>query len=260
MMRVAIVDDERLARERLRRLLEAEEQAEVVAEAGDGDSAIEGIIRTTPDLVFLDVQMPGCDGFAVVEALLEKMERPPLVVFVTAYDEHAIRAFEAQALDYLVKPFDDDRFAATMDRARRRLRQENLEAATAHLRALLDGSVATPEDSGERLERFALKVRDRTRFVRAESVDWIEADGVYARLHIAKESYLIRIPMHDLERRLDPRRFVRIHRSTIVNLDRVAEVQELFRGELALLLENGTRLKLSRSRKVQLEKLLGQRL
>ena len=263
-LRVAIVDDEPLARERLRRLLEAEEDLEIVATCRDGDAAVEEIVATRPALVFLDVQMPGRDGFGVVEALLDQLEAMPLVVFVTAYDEHAVRAFEAQALDYLVKPFDDERFAATMQRARRRLRQERLDAASGQLRALLDAAApkedATAVAEGERLDRIALKVRDRTRFVRAEEVDWIEADGVYARLHLGKQSFLLRVAMHELERRLDPRRFVRIHRSTIVNLDRVREVQELFRGELELLLQDGTRLKLSRSRKAQLEKLLGQRL
>jgi two-component system LytT family response regulator len=267
-IRAAVVDDERLARERLRRLLEAEHDVELVLQCVDGQHAIEEIPVQKPALVFLDVQMPGCDGFGVLEALLKSMgEAVPLIVFVTAYDEHAVRAFEAQALDYLVKPFDDERFAATMQRARKRLRQERLDAASGQLRALLDaGPISAPDPAtasvaieDERLERIALKVRDRTRFVRAEAVDWIEADGVYARLHLGKESYLIRMAMHELERRLDPRRFVRIHRSTIVNLDRVREVQELFRGELELLLDDGTRLKLSRSRKGHLEKLLGMR-
>jgi two-component system LytT family response regulator len=269
-LRVGIVDDERLARERLHALLVDDAGVQVALTCADGDTAVEQIVRERPDLVFLDVQMPGRDGFAVVEAVLAKLgDAAPFVIFVTAYDEHAIRAFDAQAVDYLVKPFDDDRFASAMQRARKRLRQERLEAASGHLRALLDAipaasdsepATAAPESEAETLDRFALKVRDRTRFVRAETVDWIEADGVYARLHIARESYLIRIPMHDLERRLDARRFVRIHRSTIVNLDRVKEVQELFRGELALMLEDGTQLKLSRSRRAHLEKLLGQRL
>ena len=263
-LRAAIVDDEPFARQRLKGLLQASGDVEVVAVCRDGKSAVEEIVATRPELVFLDVQMPGRDGFAVLEALLEQLDPVPLIVFVTAHDEHAVRAFEAQALDYLVKPFDDERFAATMHRARRRLRQERLDAASGKLRALLDAAPPT-EDAlavaeGERLDRIALKVRDRTRFVRAEEVDWIEADRVYARLHLGKQSFLIRFAMHELERRLDPRRFVRIHRSTIVNLDRVREVQELFRGEFELLLHDGTRLKLSRSRKAQLEKLLGQRL
>jgi len=263
-IRVAIVDDERLARERLRQLLASEEDVAVVLECADGDRALTDIAAERPELVFLDVQMPGRDGFQVVEGLLATMDGAlPLIVFVTAYDEHAVRAFEAQALDYLVKPFDDDRFAATLQRARKRLRQERLDAASGQLRALLEGApepaTATVDDDGQRLDRIALKVRGRTKFVRAEAVDWVEADGVYARLHLGAESYLIRMAMHELERRLDPRRFVRIHRSTIVNLDRVREVQELFRGESELLLEDGTRLKLSRSRKAGLEKMLGMR-
>jgi two-component system LytT family response regulator len=263
-LRVAIVDDEPFARERLRRLLDSAGDVEVVAICRDGDAAVEAIVATRPALVFLDVQMAGRDGFGVVASLLGQLDTMPLIVFVTAYDEHAVRAFEAQALDYLVKPFDDERFAATMQRARRRLRQERLDAASGQLRKLLDPAApaedATAVPEGDRLDRIALKVRDRTRIVRAEEVDWIEADRVYARLHLGRQSFLIRFAMHELERRLDPRRFVRIHRSTIVNLDRVQEVQELFRGELELLLHDGTRLKLSRSRKAHLEKLLGQRL
>ena len=263
-LRVAIVDDEPFARERLRRLIESAGDAEVVAVCRDGDAAVEEIPATRPTLVFLDVQMPGRDGFDVVAALLGQLDTMPLIVFVTAYGAHAVRAFEAQALDYLVKPFDDERFAATMQRARRRLRQERLDAASGPLRKLLDSDApaeeATAVPDGDRLDRIVLKVRDRTRIVRAEEVDWIEAEHIYARVHLGKHSFHIRFAMHELERRLDPRRFVRIHRSTIVNLDRVQEVQELFRGELELLLHDGTRLKLSRSRKVQLEKLLGQRL
>jgi two-component system LytT family response regulator len=260
-IRVAIVDDERLGRERLQRLIAADSELELVAECRDGASAVEVLPRVAADLLFLDVQMPGLDGFAVLERLLARTYPMPLVVFVTAYDEHAVRAFDAKALDYLVKPFDDQRFAETLSRARRRLRQERLDAASGQMRVLVGAEphdrTASAAGTEARLERIALKVRDRTRVVRAAEVDWIEADGVYASVHIGKNAYALRIPMHELERRLDARRFMRVHRSAIVNLDRVREVQELSRKELELVLEDGTRVKLSRSRRAQLEKVLG---
>ncbi len=273
MIRVAIVDDERLARERLRRLAQAEPDLEVALVCRDGDEAVQGIVEERPELVFLDVQMPGRDGFGVVEALLERLgsESLPTVVFVTAYQEHAVRAFEAQALDYLVKPFDDERFAATLARVRRRIGQERLGAAAAQFRAVLglarggEGAADPPssacaEAPAGRLDRIVLRTGDRVRLVAAETVDWIEADGVYARLHLGEQSYLIRTAMHELEARLDGRRFARIHRSYIVNLDRVKELRELHRGEYEVVLADGTRLKLSRSRKSHLERQLGQSL
>jgi two-component system LytT family response regulator len=275
-IRVAIVDDERLARERLRRLREGQPpqpDLEVALECRDGDEAIRAIVEERPELVFLDLQMPGRDGFGVVDGLLELLgaEQLPLIVFVTAYQEHALRAFEAHALDYLVKPFDDERFAATLGRVRRRLGQERLGAAAAQLRSALGlargGDVpvdvpasASAEGAAGRLDRIVLKTGDRVRLVAAETVDWVEADGVYARLHIGAQPYLIRMAMHELERRLDPARFARIHRGAIVNLDRVRELRELHRGEFEVVMADGRRLKLSRTRKAHLERLLGQSL
>jgi two-component system, LytTR family, response regulator len=267
-IRVAIVDDERLARERLKRLAGRVPDLEVTQVCHDGESAVEAITQDPPDVVFLDVQIPGGDGFAVARALRERLQpgEMPLVVFVTAYDAHALRAFEAQALDYLVKPFDDDRFLEMLTRVRQRVRERRLGAATEQLRSLLGadpGAVTAPPALGPdtgRLDRIVVRAGERTRLIPAETVDWVEADGVYARIHAAKEQFLIRVPMHEMEARLDPRRFVRIHRSTIVNLDRVAELRELWRGEYAVVLHDGTRLKLSRSRKSQLEALLGQSL
>jgi two-component system, LytTR family, response regulator len=266
-IRVVIVDDEALARERLRRLVEAESDLVVSAMCAGGKEAVRVVTADPPDLLFLDVQMPELDGFGVMEALLLSLPvtRCPLPVFVTAYDQHAVRAFEAQAVDYLVKPFDDERFAATLDRVRRLVRQSRVEAATGKLRALLGdardtGDTAAPEKSEGMLEHIVLKTGNRSKVVRADAVDWIAADGVYARVHVDRSSYLIRTPMHTLETRLDPKRFVRIHRSTIVNIDRVKEVHEIDRGEYAVVLTDGTKLKLGRSRKAQLESLLGQSL
>ena len=273
-MRVGIVDDERLARERIRQLLEAGGDAEIVFTCHEGASAVQAVLDDRPDLLFLDVQMPGKDGFEVASKLLETLgdAEMPVVVFVTAYEEHALRAFEARALDYLVKPFDDERFTSMLERARTRVRQQKLEAAAGQLRSLLASTVqtasapeqselsATPESTNGRLDRIVLRAGERVRIVKAETVDWIEAESVYARLHIGKESWLIRMPMHELESRLDPRRFARIHRSTIVNLDRVKELREQFRGDFIVVLNDGLELKLSRSRKAHLEEMLGQSL
>ena len=273
MLRVGIVDDERLARERIRQLLAKCDDVEIAFMCHEGESAVKAVIDDRPDLLFLDVQMPGMDGFAVAASLLETLSdrAMPIVVFVTAHEDHALRAFEARAMDYLVKPFDDDRFNTMMERVRTRVRQQRLEAATGQLRALLGGvagpggpapqeDAASAESESGRLDRIALRANDRVRIVKAENVDWIEAESVYARLHIGKESWLIRMPMHELEARLDPRRFARIHRSTIVNLDRIKELREQFRGDFVVVLTDGVELKLSRSRKAHLEELLGQSL
>ena len=281
---VAIVDDERLARKRLKRLVEAEADLEVVGTAATGDDAVTLVLDEAPDLLFLDVQMPTLDGFGVASTLLERMsaDELPVIVFVTAWDQHALRAFETGALDYLVKPFDDDRFAETLRRVRRTIAQARVSETAERLRALLDAAAgraeprartrgsaagaastgsgsdeATVEGSGP-LERVLLKSGGRSRLVKAAQVDWIEAEGVYARLHVGSESFLLRTPMHELEARLDARRFVRIHRSTIVNLDRVREIREPDPGAHVAVLEDGTKLKISRTRKAALEKRLGQ--
>ena len=269
-LRVGIVDDERLARERIRQLVSASDDVEIAFMCHEGDAAIKAVLDDRPDLLFLDVQMPGKDGFAIAAALLDTLAdaEMPIIVFVTAHEEHALRAFEARAMDYLVKPFDDDRFNAMMERVRTRVRQQRLEAATGQLRALLGGApgaapqegAASAESESGRLDRIVLRANDRVRIVKAETVDWIEAESIYARLHLGKESWLIRMPMHELEARLDPRRFARIHRSTIVNLDRVRELREQFRGDFVVVLTDGVELKLSRSRKAHLEELLGQSL
>jgi len=274
---VAIVDDERLARDRLRRLIAAEADLAIVGSAATGDDALTLVLDEAPDLLFLDVQMPGLDGFGVAAALLERMapEELPVIVFVTAWDQHALRAFDAGALDYLVKPFDDDRFAETLRRARRTIAQARVRETAARLRGLLESVAAgsrepmrarerdaardeaTIEGTGP-LERILLKSGGRARLVKAAQVDWIEAEGVYARLHAGGESFLLRMPMHELETRLDGRRFVRIHRSTIV--DRVRELREPDPGSHVAVLEDGTKLKISRTRKAALAKRLGQAL
>lgn len=265
-IRVILVDDEELARERLRRLLSREDDVDVVAMCPDGDSAVEAIAGTPCDLVFLDVQMPGRDGFGVIRELLTRVprDRMPILVFVTAYDHHALRAFEAQALDYLVKPFGDERFALLLDRVRRLVRQSRAEATTVRLRELLDGvdSESIPGEEQARTadistDRLLVRVGSKSVILRTEDIDWIGADGVYARIHVGRASYLIRAAMHELESRLDAQSFLRIHRSTIINIGRACEVHDIDRGECVVILDDGTRLRISRSRRLQLESRLG---
>jgi len=268
---VVIADDEHLARERLSRLLAREPGIKVAGVAHAGDEAVRLIVETRPALAFLDVKMPGLDGFAVVRSLLDALtpEEMPIVVFVTAYNEFAIEAFEARALDYLVKPFEDERFAETLNRVRRSVQKDRLGALTEKLRDLLapgagfdrgHEEASATEDAGGRLDRIVLKTGNRARIIKAEEVDWIAADGVYARIHFDGTSALIRTPLNELETRLDPRKLVRIHRSSIVNLDRVKELREIDRGEYYIILMDGTKVRLSRSRRAHLEGLLGQRL
>ena len=265
---VVIVDDEPLARDRLRRLLETELDIRIAAICANGEEAVEAIVARRPSLVFLDVQMPGLDGLAVVSELIAALEpdEMPMIVFVTAHDNYAIKAFETRALDYLVKPFDDERFAETLDRVRTTVRQKQLGNLASKLKDLLTSGdnvpaeAAAPEDATGRLDRIVVKTGTRARIVKAEEVDWIAADGVYARLYFDGTSALIRTPLNELEARLDPKRFVRVHRSTIVNLDRVRELREVDRGEYHIVLNEGTKLKLSRSRRTHLEAMLGQRI
>ena len=256
-----VIDDEPLARERLRWLIEQLDDMELAAACSDGPTGIAAIVAEKPDVVFLDVQMPGMDGFEVVQSI--GVERMPFTVFVTAYDQHAVRAFDARALDYLLKPFSDARFEETAARVRERLAGEKLKSFTTQLASLLTDAPrnVAPEiilDEGvHHLDRIAVRTGNKVRIIPAASVDWIEADGVYVKLHAGAEALLLRTPMHALEARLDPRRFVRIHRSTIANIDRVKELREQDKGDYSVILVDGTRLRLSRSRRRNLERLLG---
>jgi two-component system, LytTR family, response regulator len=242
--RVLIVDDEPTARRGLRLLLGREADMSVVGEAGDGDSAVKLIRKERPDLVFLDVQMPGLDGFGVIKALEPAVR--PVVVFVTAHDEHALRAFEVNAVDYLLKPFEDGRFRDALGRAREAVRTR----ATAELNTKVDQLIAqlaanTGEESGFN-DRILVKASGEIFFLKPTEIDWIEAEGDYMKFHVAGKAHLMRETMARLEARLDPKRFVRIHRSTIVNLDRVRKLSPSFVGEYAVVLQDGTKLKLSR--------------
>jgi two-component system LytT family response regulator len=253
-VRVLVADDEPLARERLRLLLSREDGIDLVAECPNGTDAIEAIDRLQPDLVFLDVQMPGATGFEVIEAI--GAERMPLVVFVTAFDQYALRAFDVHALDYLLKPFDRERFHEALVRARQQLdRRTNGDLE----RRLLE-LVQDLKPSAQRLERFVIKSGGRVFFVRADEIDWIEAAGNYVKLHVGGDAHLFRETMNSLELQLDPDTFYRIHRSHIVNIERVKELQPWFNGEYVVFLRNGTRLTLSRGYREKLQERIGRSL
>jgi two-component system LytT family response regulator len=250
-IRALIVDDEPPGRARLRDLLAAEADVEVVGECADGTEAVTAVRDLRPDLLFLDVQMPGLDGFGVLEAL--GRECPPAVIFVTAHDRYALRAFDVHALDYLLKPFDRQRFQKALGRARTQLAGAGGPAARERLLALLEEVRPAPKP----LERLALKTAGRITFLKADEIDWIEAAGNYVRLHAGGEAHLLRETMSRLEGRLDAARFVRIHRSTIVQLDRIRELQPWFHGDYRVRLRDGTELTLSRGYRPKLQELLG---
>jgi two-component system LytT family response regulator len=250
-IRTLVVDDEPMARERVRSLLQQEDDVEVVGECSDGAQAVSAIQQHAPDLVFLDVQMPGVDGFGVIEAV--GSERMPAVIFVTAYDEYALRAFEVHALDYLLKPFGRDRFHETLKHARASLERRRAGDLGRRLLALVND--IKPERP--RVERLVVKSGGRVFFLRTEEIDWIEAAGNYVRLHLGDESHLFRETMNRMEARLDTARFVRIHRSRIVNTERIKELQPWFNGEHVVILRNGTRLPLSRGYRDKLQEQLG---
>ncbi|HTM03989.1 MAG TPA: LytTR family DNA-binding domain-containing protein [Vicinamibacterales bacterium] len=250
-IRTLVVDDEPIGRERVLSLLQHEEDVEIVGECSDGAQAIVAIQQQAPDLVFLDVQMPGATGFGVIDAV--GPERMPNVIFVTAYDEYALKAFEYHALDYLLKPFNRARFQQTLKHARASLERRRAGDLGRRLLALVND--IKPE--APRLERLVVKSGGRVFFLRTDDIDWIEAAGNYVRLHLGEESHLFRETMNRMETRLDARRFVRIHRSRIVNTERIKELQPWFNGEYVVILRNGTRLTLSRGYRDRLQDQVG---
>jgi two-component system LytT family response regulator len=248
-IRTLIVDDERLARASLRVLLTRDQEIELVGECASAPEAAKVISQRLPELLFLDVEMPRMTGFE----LLETSGGRCAVVFVTAHEQYALAAFDAQALDYVLKPFDDRRFARALARAKDRVRQLRLqEMAAAMVTVLPEPAPPAPDDS----ERIAVRDGARTVFIPLNGIDWIGADDYYVQLHVGAKAWLLREPLRDLEARLDPRRFVRIHRSAIVALDRVSELFTNGAGEPCVRLRDGTELKLSRSRRSQLRALL----
>ncbi|WP_411280253.1 LytR/AlgR family response regulator transcription factor [Gemmatimonas sp.] len=283
-MRVLIVDDESLARQRVRRLVQTEADVEVVGEAESGHEAVAMIRELQPDLVCLDVQMPGLDGFGVLREL--DGGHVPMVLFITAYDEHAQRAFDVHAVDYVLKPVDEERFKAAFDKARKQranaVAAERLGELLETVRRLADargdlaagvagaaGNGAAPghawagasgaaaANGGRYASRILVKQDGRMFFVKTTEIDWIEADRNYVRLHVSKTAHTIRERISHLEETLDPRLFARIHRSTIVNLNRVREMQQWFSGDYVVILEDGTRLRLSRHYRDRVEKQVG---
>jgi two-component system LytT family response regulator len=263
-LRVLIVDDEPLARQRLEDLLREEENVEIIARAHNGEAAVRAIRELEPDLVFLDVQMPGKTGLDVVREI--GPDDMPATIFVTAYDQYAITAFDVAAIDYLVKPFDDERFEQAFRRARRIIELEKVDRLSTELRALLGGVGRTAsgdrEDAGTRgnagyLERIPVEMRGQVRVVPVKHVDYIMASGPYAELHAGEKRYVIRERMQTLEERLDPAKFFRIHRSAIVRLDLIETLIRNPGGDYAVQLKGGVKLKVSRNRFEELEQRMG---
>jgi two-component system, LytTR family, response regulator len=248
-IKALIVDDEPLARDRIRELLKDHPDVAVIAEARNGQEAIDSVASHNPDLVFLDIQMPDLDGFDVLQNL--NVEKLPVIIFVTAYDQYALRAFDVHAVDYLTKPFDRERFAKAVEQAKVFLKGTK-EPDTARILSMLQELRA----GARYLERFAIKNGETVFFVRAEDVDAIEAQGNYVRLSLASSSHLLRDTLNNVESQINPRMFVRIHRRTIVNIDRIKEVQTWARGEYRVVLSTGAHYTLSRGYRQHFEKFI----
>ena len=252
-MRVLVVDDEAPARRKLLYLLANEPDLEVTGEAADGEAAVIAIREQRPDLVLLDIQMPKLGGFGVVERV--GVDQMPLVVFVTAFDQYAIKAFDVHAVDYLLKPYDRQRFSQALERARAEVERRQAGDMKSQLLALLQDV----EQRGPSYpERLVVKSSGRVILIKVDDLDWVDAAGNYVRLHAGNESHLLRETMGRLESRLDPDRFLRIHRSSIVNIERIKELQQQFHGDYIVVLKNGQRLTLSRSYRDKIQGLLSQ--
>lgn len=257
-VRAVIADDEPFARQRIEDLLAHEPNIEIVGTAATGPDAVDAIRNLRPDLVFLDVQMPGMTGLQVVDTI--GAESMPFTIFTTAYDKFALEAFDRAAVDYLVKPFDDERFAQALRRARKSIDLEEVGRMTKRLLALVqstaDAPAASPPPKNEYLERISVESRGQLRVVPVSKIDYITASGPYAELHVADRTFAIRERMQTLEERLDPNVFFRIHRSAIVRLDRIDSLRRAAGGDYAVRLKDGTELSLSRSRREELEQRL----
>ena len=264
---VIVADDEPLARQRIRRLLHEEPGVEIVGECANGEQAVRLITERRPDVVFLDIRMPKLDGLGVVRLLPRDLASA--IVFVTAFDEHATAAFDVAAVDYVMKPVEPERLRLAITRARRqretselharhtrllRFLQQEMSAASpgAGVASMGDGGVSAPERGG-RVQRVLVKERDRRYFIEVQEIDWLEAAGNYVRLHVGAQVHLFRGTMVQMEQSLDPQQFARVHRSCIVNLSRVKEIQPWFSGDYVLILKNGTKLKMGRAFRSQFE-------
>jgi two-component system, LytTR family, response regulator len=253
-IKTLIVDDEPLARRNLRVLLERDPQIEILDECRNGREAVKAINTLSPDLIFLDIQMPEMDGFDVLARV--GPEHIQAIIFVTAFDQYALKAFDVHALDYLLKPFDDERFTRALERAKAQIAAREINQLSERLLALLEEREterkgAKPEE--RYLTRLMIKASSRMMLLKVDEIDFIEADGNYAKLHAGRKTHLLREKMNDLEGRLDPAKFVRIHRSIIVNLERIKEMHPHFNGDYVVVLEDGRQLRLSRTRREQLE-------
>jgi two-component system, LytTR family, response regulator len=250
-IRALIVDDEALARKFIRRMLRDDRDVEIVGECSNGKEAVAMIKKEDPDIVFLDVQMPEMDGFAVLGAIAGR--HWPEIIFTTAYEQYAIRAFELHALDYLLKPFDQARFNDAMKHTKERFRSDRRQEG----RLQIDALIETIKNEPKYLDRLVIKAGGRITFLNADEINWIEADDKYVHLHIGKTNPMVRQTLSAMEAQLDPKKFKRIHRSVIVNVGRIKELQPLFNGEHSVHLEDGTKLTLSRNYKEKLFELLG---
>ena len=250
-IRVLIVDDEPLARKRLRELLKDDHEIAIIGECANGADTISATRELAPDLIFLDVQMPGIDGLAVSATFDGKQS--PLVIFVTAFEQYAVRAFDVQAVDYLLKPFDRARFTQALQRAKERLREKRRDDVNRQILGLL----SEIKDKPQYLDRLVIKTNDRVFVLKTDEIDWIEAEGNYVRVHFGKQSSLVRETLTHLATQLDPRKFPRIHRSRLVNIDRIQELQPWSHRDWRIILRNGAELRLSRNYRDQLSQLLG---
>lgn len=258
-----IVDDEPLARENLALLLADDPEVDLVGQCEDGDEAVEAILSLKPDLVFLDVQMPGKSGFEVLQTL--GLEAVPVIIFVTAFDQYAIQAFEAQALDYLTKPFRDERFHQALARAKHQIRLTATGSVNQQIQQLMkvlehhQTQVQSPAPPPFR-QRLMVKQQGRAQLIAVENIDWIAAEDYYVQIHQGSKSHLLRESLQHLETTLDPANFFRVHRSALVNLNRIKAIEQDVGGSFEVVLTSGVRIKVSRKRRKQLEQILGQRL
>src|SRR5882672_2139829 len=250
-IRALVIDDEPLAREMIREMLEADPEAEIIGECANGHEAVAAIRSLAPDLIFLDIQMPELGGFEVLESL--KGHDLPYIIFATAYDQYAVRAFEVHALDYLLKPFDQERFDTAWQRAKMRIREERASQREQHILALLEELKAGPRY----LARLVVKTEGRVFFLDVDDIQCIEAEGNYIRVYNGQKAYLLRDTISGLEAQLDPKKFLRIHRSAIVRIDKIKELQPWFHGEYYVILEGGKKLTLSRNYRANLQEAVG---
>lgn len=258
-IKALIVDDEYQARKGIRTLLSRENDIEIIGESSNGKQAIEDIKRLLPDIVFLDIQMPDKNGFEVLASI--NKEQIPTLIFITAYDSYALKAFEFSALDYLLKPFSDERFYSSLERAKENHRNKNAHDFNLRLISLIENyrrelPNKDNDKSAETLKRFFIKSNGEIHFVSVDEVDWLEAVGYYTKIHAGKKAHLLRGNLGSIEKQLDPKKFARIHRSSIVNLSRIQSIKNLFHGDCLVVLQNGIELKVSHSHRRKLEELL----